>query len=105
MSMARKKIAPDSPIEVLFTVRERELVLAHTFAGPNLTERLQLAMVAGTKLAVTYSLDDLDELLGYIAAEANHTEDERLQGELDALYERLQEAMESYNDGSWHEAF
>ena len=103
--MARKKIDPDSHVEVLLTLREREFLLSHTFAGPNLTERLQLATVAGTKLAVGYTLDELDELLGYIAAEANHTEDEGLQGELDALYERVQEKMESYDDGSWQEAF
>jgi len=101
--MARTKIEPDSVVEVLFAPRERDLVVEHTFAGPNLIERLRLARVVGTRLAVGYTLDDLDELLGYIAAEANHTEDEALRDELDALYARLQEVMESYDDGSWQE--
>ena len=101
--MARKKIEPDSAVEVLFSPAERDLVLEHTFAGPNLTERLRVADVAGSKLAVRYTLDDLDELIGYVAAEANHTEDLALQAELDALYQRLKDEMESYDDGEWQE--
>ena len=103
--MARKKIESDTPVKVRLTPRERELILAHTFAGPNLTKRLRLAEVAGTRLTVDYTLDDLDELVGFIAAEANHAEDARLQHELDALYEHLRETMESYDDGSWQESF
>ena len=101
--MTRTKIEPDSPVEVLFSPRERDLVIEETFAGPNLTKRLRLASVSGEKLAVGYTLDDLDELVGYVAAAANHTEDEALRDELDALYARLQEEMESYDDGSWQE--
>jgi hypothetical protein len=101
--MTRTKIEPDSPVEVLFSPRERDLVIEETFAGPNLTKRLRLARVVGPRLAVGYTLDDLDELVGYVAAAANHTEDEALRDELDALYARLQEEMESYDDGSWQE--
>jgi hypothetical protein len=101
--MARKKIEPDSAVEVPFSPAERDLVLEHTFAGPNLTERLRVAGVAGSKLAVRYTLDDLDELIGYVAAEANHTEDLALQEALDALFERLKDEMESYDDGEWQE--
>ena len=99
--MARTKIEPDSPVEVLLTPRERDLVIEETFAGPNLTKRLKLASVAGEKLAVRYTLDDLDELVGYIAAAANHTEDAKLRKALDALFVRLSKEMESYDDGSW----
>ena len=101
--MARNKIEPDSAVEVLLSPAERDLVLEHTFAGPNLTERLKLARVAETKLAVRYTLDDLDELIGYVAAEANHTEDAALQEALDALYQRIKDEMESYDDGEWQE--
>lgn len=90
-AMPRTKIEPDSPVEVLFTPRERDLVVEETFAGPNLTKRL--------KLAVRYTFDDLDELVGYVAAAANHTRDEALQDELDELFERLKDVMESYDDG------
>ena len=50
-----------------------------------------------------YTLEDLDELLGYVAAEANHSKSKKLQAELDALYDRLQTEMESYDDGQWQD--
>jgi len=99
--MARTRIAPGAAVEVLVSPEERDLVLAYTFSGPDLTERLRLAPVAGAKLAVRYTLDDLDELIGYIAAEANHMQDAALQEELDTLVERLKAEMESYDDGGW----
>jgi hypothetical protein len=103
--VARKKIEHGTPIEVLFTLVERELILEHTFAGPDLTERLQVSAVKGSKLAVKYTLDDIDELLGYIAAEANHTGNAKLEKQLDKLWGRLKKTMESYDDGGWQEAF
>lgn len=103
--MARKTIAPGTAIEVLFTPDERTLVFEHTFAGPDLTTRLRMAPVKGAKLSVHYTLDDLDELVGYIAAEANHTEDTKLQVQLDALFERLKKEIESYDDGGWQDEF
>ena len=54
---------------------------------------------------VRYTLDDLDELLGYVAAEANHATNKKLRKELDALYGRLRREMESYDDGQWQQAF
>ncbi|MGB5834992.1 MAG: hypothetical protein WBG92_23820 [Thiohalocapsa sp.] len=99
--MTRTNIEPDSPVEVLFTPHERDLVIEETFAGPNLSKRLKLASVAGEKPAVRYTLDDLDEPVGFLAAAANHAEDAKLQDELDGLFGRLRDEMESYDDGGW----
>ena len=103
--MARKTITPGTAVEVLLTLAERDLIVEHTFAGPDLIDRLQSAPVKGTQVAVKYTLDDLDELLGYIAAEANHTENVKLKKQLDKMWGRLQKKMESYDDGNWQEAF
>jgi hypothetical protein len=54
---------------------------------------------------VRYTLDDLDELLGFVAAEANHSTDKKLRKELEALYARVRHEMESYDDGLWQRAF
>jgi len=48
-----------------------------------------------------YTLDDLDQLLGHIAAEANHCKSKKLQRELHELFDRLRDVMESYDDGGW----
>jgi hypothetical protein len=52
-----------------------------------------------------FTLDDLDELLGFVAAEASHTTDKKLRKELDVLYARIRRKMESYDDGLWQQAF
>ena len=92
-------------MEVSFTLRNRELILEHTFADPELTDKLTIARVKSGGLVAKYTLDDLDLLLGYVAAEANHCKDRKLQKELDSLFERLQKTMESYDDGAWQQSF
>jgi hypothetical protein len=103
--MNRQKIEYGQPIEVAITPRQRSLILEHAMGGPEVTGPLRMAVVKGKKLIVKLTLDDLDEIIGYIAAEANHTDDKKLQKELDHLYERLKTTMESYDDGMWQGAF
>ncbi|MBW2072756.1 MAG: hypothetical protein JRI89_16075 [Deltaproteobacteria bacterium] len=92
--MQRKQIDYSQPVEVTLNSHEKSLILEHTFVGPDLTDQFELASEKEGKIIVKYTLDELEELLGFIAAEANHTEDSRLQKELDELYDRLQTEME-----------
>jgi hypothetical protein len=85
----RKVLRPGEEITIRFTLQERDLILDHTLAGPDLTDRLRLAIMERGQITAKYSLEDLDELLGYIAAEANHSEDERRATRLYKLYDRL----------------
>ena len=101
----RKKIKSGQKVEVSFRPRERELVLVHTFTGPELTTALRRARLVNGKHVARYTLDDLDELLGFVAAEANHSGDKKIRKELDALYARLRREMESYDVGLWQQAF
>jgi len=103
--LRRKRIEPGELVEVAFTVEERGLILDHTLAGPDLTGRLSIAEVRGNKLVAKFTLDDLDELIGYIAAEANHTPESKFEESLDKLYGGLKTTMESYDDGQWQQAF
>ncbi len=101
----RKKIKEGHKVAVGFKPRERQLVLDHTLAGPDLTTALRRAHLVDGRHAVRYTLGDLDELLGYVAAEANHSTDKKVRKELDVLYARLRREMESYDDGLWQRAF
>jgi hypothetical protein len=94
----RKRIAYGEKIEVSFSARDAELVRDHTLADPEYVERLKPS--PGGCLVGKFTLDDLDDLLGYIAAEANHAKSKRLQKELDGLYGRLQSLMNAYDDGA-----
>jgi len=85
-------------IEIKLTTRERDLILEHTFAGNDLTDRIKLAELKGKHILIRYTLEDLDELVGYIAAESNHTEDRNLQRQLDRLFDKLSRLIEDNND-------
>jgi len=97
-----RRIKPGERVPITFTARERLLVVDHTFADGEIVEPLEAARDRQGKCVVRYTLDDLDELLGYIAAEANHSKG-KIQAELDALYDRLQTQMQAYDDGQWQE--
>ena len=83
-------------IEVKFTAQERDLIVDHTFTGPDLTQRLQIAEIKGKHLIAKYSMYDLDELIGFIAAEANHTDDKKIEKKLDILFYRLSSILEKF---------
>ncbi len=85
-------------IEIKITENERDLIIDHTFAGDDLTKRIKLAELNGKYLLAKYTIEDLNELVGYIAAESNHTEDPNLQKQLDKLFEKLSRIVEN-NDG------
>lgn len=86
--LKRKKIKRGEKIEISFSSRERKLLIEHTFADSEYTERLRPVSGSATWVG-EYTLEDLDDLLGYIAAEANHAEDANLERKLQALYDRL----------------
>ncbi len=97
--MARRtKVGVDEKIPIALTVEQRDLILNHTFAGPNLTGPLEVAPLADTKIVVGYTLSDIDELMGFVAAEANHTADRKLRRKLDDLYDHLQTFEDQYED-------
>ena len=55
-----------------------------------LIEPMRIAELIDGKLAISMSAVDIDLLLGYIAAEANHADDEEYENRLDTIYQRIQ---------------
>ncbi len=104
--MAReKKIAPDERVKVFFSAHERDLILEYTLADEDATRLLRVAEIRDGKILARLTLDDLDEIIGYVAAEANHTSNKKLEDELHALFCRLQDELQSYDDGQWPSSF
>lgn len=95
---SRKSQKQEQKIPVKLSKQERELIINKTFAGPDLTDRLRLTSVSSTEPVFRFTLDELDELVGYIAAEANHTKSKRLERELDRLYDRIQDILDTHTD-------
>jgi hypothetical protein len=68
------------------------------FADDELTAPLRIAPASNEMAVYCFTLDDLEELMGCVAAEANHAKDQKLQKELDRLFERIEEVLNSYTD-------
>jgi len=81
-------------VDIKFTAEERDLIIDHTFADDDLTKRLKIAETKGEHLIAKYSTYDLEELIGYIAAEANHTDDKKIGKKLDRLFDRLSRILD-----------
>ena len=90
-----KKISGGTRLPVKLTIRERDLILDETYCDPGV---LKIAVVAGKIIKVEWSLDEIEDVQGYVASEANHTENRKLQKELDKLSDKLQVYLDSYDD-------
>ncbi len=66
----------------------RSLVLLDTDC-----ERLVFRATVDDEGVVLFGDDDFEELIGYVAAEANHEEDRRRQKRLDAAFATLNDAL------------
>lgn len=88
---------PDEQIKpIQFTLQDRDLILDLYTVDPDMERRFRLAAVHGKGIVVQLSAYDLDELLGEIAAVANHEENARQQKKLDALFHRVSDKLERH---------
>jgi hypothetical protein len=94
----RKPVPPRRTGPLKLSNRQPELILKHTFADHELTAPLHVAPVPNKASVYSFTLDDLKELLGYVAAAAIHTKDKNVQKELARLFERMEEVQNSYTD-------
>jgi hypothetical protein len=94
----RIKVGEDERVPVKLSASQRDLILNHTFVGADVTEPLVAAPLVGTKILVRYTLSDIEDLMGYVAAEANHSEDPKLRRKLEQLYDYLHTFDDRYED-------
>ena len=93
--MKRKRIPYGTKLPVKLTIRERDLICDETFCDPDFAK---VAACDGKGIRVDMSLDDIEEVQGYVAAKANHTKNKKLRRELDRLFDKLQVYLDSHND-------
>lgn len=91
-----KRIKADERISFSLSRQARDLILERTFIDPALEKRLRLALASGSKLVTTLTLNDVEELAGSVAAEANHCDDPKIERALDAVYDRLAKLEAKY---------
>ena len=102
--MNRKHIAPTDTVEVRLSVSDKELILTETFMEPELMEGLVPVSGKSDQLTCQFTLDDIEDMLGHIAAAANHAPSKKLERELDAIYGQLDALQRSYDDGNWNDS-
>ena len=97
MAARTKVIAYGEQVPVKRSGAERTLIQEETFVGDDLLGPLQAAEVTGGHFTVMLSLDDVEELEGFVAASANHCGG-KLEARLDRLFEKLHKVMERYDE-------
>jgi repressor LexA len=80
------------------TTQERDLILERTFIDDEIGARLSGAAPHGSGLVVQLTLDDVDDLAGHVAAEANHCSEPRVRRVLDAVHDRLAIIERTFTD-------
>ncbi|QDU93716.1 plasmid pRiA4b ORF-3 family protein [Lignipirellula cremea] len=92
----KKQIKPGEKVPLKLTLAERKMVLEDLMCLDQDFEQIIRDTPSGEPVMMT--LDDLDDFGGYIAAEANHCEDNKKQKKLDAVFEKIQRLLDTYTD-------
>ncbi len=93
---SKKFIKPNDKVGLRLTLVERKLILEDPIQiHDELADPIR-ATPPGTP--VQFTLDELEDLGGYIAAEANHTKDKKLQKKLDAIFKKIQNQLDAHTD-------
>ncbi len=87
---AKPSIPYGQPVGFKLSPTEREFLLNEIILlDGEIEEKLRDA--SPEEGEVVFTLDDLDELAGSIAAEANHTEDAQVRRKLERVYDRIRQ--------------
>jgi repressor LexA len=96
--MRRKRIKPGQLVDVRLTPQERDLILERTLIDNEMERLLRGATPRGSNVVVRLTLDDVADLAGHVAAEANHCSEPRVRRALDAVYDRLASIEHTFTD-------
>ena len=91
-------IRPGTRIPFRLSPRERDLVVERAFLDSEIEPRLRRAAVLGSGLVVSLTLDDIDDLAGCIAAEANNCQDSTARRILNRVFDRLTKLEDRFTD-------
>ncbi len=97
----RKKIRPGEKVPVHITGREKKLLDELLLLDDEYVKRFRKVDKGGDFVG-EFTLGDLDDFLGWIAAEANHAENPRKEKKLDDLYGKIAHIERLYDDRLWN---
>jgi hypothetical protein len=94
----RKRLKPGANVILKLKVKQVDLIVEQTLIDDDLLASIHAAKVRDDVVSIKCTLDDLEELAGYVAAEANNTKDRTLRKELDAISDEIDRLKLSYVD-------
>lgn len=94
--MGKKLINHGEKVGLELTQAERKLLLEGLVILHSEVEEAIRSTPPGEPAMLT--LDDLDDLAGHVAAEANHAPDKRLQKKLDVIFQKIEHLLETHTD-------
>ena len=95
---ASQKIRRGQAFEIHFSQAEKDLLEEHTLMDSEYMNRLQ-SPDSGETWTGSYTLDDLEDMLGYIGEGEGHAQDKKIARRLGSLGSRLNQELDSYDDG------
>jgi len=94
--MKEKHIKPGTKVGLKLTAAERKLILDALRCLDQEYEQVVRDTPSGKPIQLT--LDDWDDFGGFLAAEANHTPDKKLQKKLEGIFQKIQGVLDTYTD-------
>ena len=91
-----KRIQPGEPIGVKLGVSERLTIQKLTMVESEIAERVERAPKEQPR--ISFTLDELDDLIGHVAADLNHTTDENRKYWLEKLYIKIDYLLQRHTD-------
>jgi hypothetical protein len=95
-------------IDLLLSKQDYEtLKIILTIIDPVLERKIGIAKQKANEYVITLTIDELEDLAGYVAAEANHEKNRIRQRKLDRLYDGIDEVLkeEDLKEEEWKERF
>lgn len=93
--MERIRIAYGAKIPLTLTIGERDLIRVATSYD---SEFAKTAEVQGETIHLELSMDKIEDMQGFIAAGANHAENNALKRELHQVFDKLQAYLDAYTE-------
>lgn len=92
----RIRIPAGRPVALKLTRSQRDLLADIILLDEEIEDKLNEMPPGETTVMLT--LDELDLLAGYVAAEANHTEDKRRERKLDRIHDRICQVEDAFEE-------
>jgi len=100
--MRKKLVDKNEMLGLRLTLAERKLILEDPIhIHDEIADPIRATL---TGFPVLLTLDQLEDLDGYVAAEANHTTDKKLRKKLDAILSKIQNLLETHADEEPHKS-